>query len=126
MDLTELRNSLNADGGGGGRARPHAPPGMEGPAHGMADEIFARYRNSKQLESQHVCAILEAVLEVLKAQGSQPTPTALFAALMSSLEKPETLAHAEVRGLRCSTHPCTAASLQHTRLAHGVSFQACT
>lgn len=59
---------------------------------GVVTEIYAKHRNSTQPESQEVCAVLGAVLEVVQAEGLQPSPTALFAALMSSLEKPETKA----------------------------------
>ncbi len=65
-------------------------------AEGVAAEIYAKHRNSTQPESQQVCAVLGAVLEVVQAEGMQPTPTTLFAAVMSSLEKPETQASAQV------------------------------
>ena len=63
---------------------------------GVASEIYAKHRNSTQPESQQVCAVLGAVLEVVQAEGLQPTPTTLFAALMASMEKPETQASAQV------------------------------
>ena len=63
---------------------------------GVVAEIYAKHRNSTQPESQQLCAVLGAVLEVVQAEGLQPTPTALFAALMSSLEKPETQASSQV------------------------------
>ena len=65
-------------------------------ADGVAAEIYAKHRNSSQPESQQVCAVLGAVLEVVQAQSMQPSPTALFAALMASLEKPETQASPQV------------------------------
>ena len=46
---------------------------------------------------RQVCAVLQAVLDVVAAQGMQPTPTAIFAAVMSSLDRPQTQASAEVR-----------------------------
>ncbi|DBA66455.1 TPA: hypothetical protein ACH3X2_002431 [Trebouxia sp. C0005] len=69
---------------------------------GVAGEIYAKHRNSTQPESHQVCAILGAVLEVVQAEGLQPTPTTLFAALMSSLEKSETQASAQVAGAMCT------------------------
>lgn len=69
---------------------------MEDSHDGVVAEIYIKHRNSTQPESQQVCAVLGAVLEVVLAEGLQPTPTALFAALMSSLEKPETQASAQV------------------------------
>ncbi len=68
----------------------------DAPVEGVAGEIYAKHRNSTQPESHQVCAILGAVLEVVQAEGLQPTPTTLFAALMSSLEKSETQASAQV------------------------------
>lgn len=70
---------------------------MEEPeGNGIVAEIYAKHRKSIQPESQQLCAVLGAVLEVVQAEGLHPTPTALYAALMSSLEKPETLASPQV------------------------------
>ncbi|KAL0054199.1 hypothetical protein WJX82_005285 [Trebouxia sp. C0006] len=74
----------------------------DAPVEGVAGEIYAKHRNSTQPESHQVCAILGAVLEVVQAEGLQPTPTTLFAALMSSLEKSETQASAQVAGAMCT------------------------
>ena len=63
---------------------------------GIVSDIYAKHRTSIQPESQQLCAVLGAVLEVVQAEGLQPTPTTLYAALMSSLEKPETLASPQV------------------------------
>lgn len=48
-----------------------------------------RHRNSQQGESKQLLAVLGAVLEVVRAQGLEPTPTAIFAATMMSFEAPE-------------------------------------
>ena len=64
---------------------------------GVAAELLAKHSRSRQPESQQLCLILTAVLEVLQGEGMEPTPTALFAAIMSSLEKPETQASAQAR-----------------------------
>ena len=64
---------------------------------GVAAELLAKHSRSQQPESQQLCLILTAVLEVLRGEGMQPTPTALFAAIMSALEKPETQASAQAR-----------------------------
>lgn len=61
----------------------------------MAAELLAKHSRSQQPESQQLCLILNAVLEVLQSEGMEPTPTALFAAVMSSLEKAETQASAQ-------------------------------
>ena len=67
------------------------------PDGGVAGELYDRHKRSSQPESRQVCAILGAVLEVVSATGMQPTPTTLFGAVMSSLDKEETQASAEVR-----------------------------
>ena len=64
---------------------------------GVAAELLAKHGRSQQPESQQLCLILHAVLEVLQGEGMEPTPTALFAAIMSSLEKPETQASSQAR-----------------------------
>lgn len=71
--------------------------GSGGRQQGIAAEILGRHRKSTQPESQQVCAVLGAVLEVVKGEGLEPTPTALFAALMSALENDATRSTAEVR-----------------------------
>jgi ribosomal RNA-processing protein 12 len=53
--------------------------------------------SSAPVRLRQVCAVLQAVLDVVAAQGLQPTPTAIFAAVMSSLDRPQTQASAEVR-----------------------------
>lgn len=97
MQLSSLKDGLELSL----QARAHrSAPALEDEKYedvGLAAEIFTRHKNSTQPHSQQLVAILQAVLEVLKAEGLQPTPTALFAALMSSLEKPETLLNDEVR-----------------------------
>eukprot|EP00873_Tetraselmis_striata_P019446 jgi/Tetstr1/439710/TSEL_028129.t1 len=70
--------------------------GSGGRQQGIAAEILGRHRKSTQPESQQVCAVLGAVLEVVKGEGLEPTPTALFAALMSALENDATRSTAEV------------------------------
>jgi hypothetical protein len=62
----------------------------------IAAEIMSRHRKSQQPESQQVCAVLGAVQEVVRAEGLEVTPTALFAALMSALENDATRATPEV------------------------------
>lgn len=42
-------------------------------------------------------AVLQALKEVVAGEGLTVTPTSLFAAAMSALEKPETQASAQVR-----------------------------
>jgi ribosomal RNA-processing protein 12 len=62
----------------------------------VVDEIYARHRHSKQPTSQQLCAILDSVTEVLNGQAMKPTPTALFAAVMSSIEQSKAQASPEV------------------------------
>lgn len=52
----------------------------------VASELLAKHRRSNQPESQQICVVLGAILEVLDGEGMEATPTALFAAIMSSLQ----------------------------------------
>jgi ribosomal RNA-processing protein 12 len=63
---------------------------------GIVSDVQARHGHSAQPESQQVMAVMRAVLEVIAAQGLSPSPTAIFAAIMSALEKPETQGSAQV------------------------------
>jgi len=56
---------------------------------GIVSELQSRHGHSAQPESQQVLAVLQAVLEVIAAQEMQATPTTIFAALMSALERPD-------------------------------------
>jgi hypothetical protein len=56
---------------------------------GIVAEIRSRHGHSAQPESQQVLAVLQAVLEVIAAEGMTATPTTIFAALMSALERPD-------------------------------------
>lgn len=49
----------------------------------LAQEIYRKYAGKTQPESKQLVAILAAVQEVVRAQGLEPTPTAMFAALMA-------------------------------------------
>lgn len=65
-------------------------------ANGLAQELLAKHKNSTQPSSRTLCAVLAATLEVLKAEDMEPTPPAIFAATMSSLEKPQGYSSPEV------------------------------
>lgn len=98
MDLSSLQATLGVRD-----ERPSddfVEPDTDGPS--VVDEIFARHRNSTQPESQQLRLILTSVLEVISAEGLQPTPTALFAAVMSSLQRPETISNPEVTAAMCN------------------------
>lgn len=64
---------------------------------GIAAEIQTRHGHSGQPESRQVLAVLQAVLEVIKAEGMAATPTTIFAALMSALDRPDAQGSAVVR-----------------------------
>jgi len=76
---------------------------MDEPVHpttsseGLIASLESRHRFSRAPQSLAVVAVLGAVREVLAAEGLRETPTTLFAAVMSSLEREETQASAEVR-----------------------------
>lgn len=63
-------------------------PGQAAPADDLgrptlAQEIYRKFAGKTQPESRQLVAILAAVQEVTRAQGLEPTPTAMFAALMA-------------------------------------------
>ncbi len=86
MDLSELRNSLSL-------RDVRVPTGVERPGQwerkNVAVEIIQKHRHSTCEESQLLITILEAVLETLGEAGMKPSPTAIFASLLSFLEKHE-------------------------------------
>lgn len=53
----------------------------------MCATVMGRFRNSQQPEHKHLCAVVAAMGEVLREQSLSPTPTAYFAATMSSLDR---------------------------------------
>lgn len=53
----------------------------------MCTTVMSRFRNSQQPEHKHLCAVVQAMGEVLREQNLSPTPTAYFAATMSSLDR---------------------------------------
>lgn len=70
---------------------------MEGDG-GISAEVTSRYGNSAAPDSKQVIAVLQAVTDIIKAEGLPVTPTSLFAATMSALENPDAQASPEVRG----------------------------
>ena len=62
----------------------------------LVDELLAKHKTSVQSSSRTLCAVLGAAVEVLRAENLEPTPPALFAATMSSLEKPAGYESSEV------------------------------
>jgi ribosomal RNA-processing protein 12 len=102
MDLKDLHHSL-PDG------KPPPRPSAAVAAHNGEEEdaniftdLLARHQNSRQPESVQLCIVASAVVDVVRSEGLRPTPTALFAALMSSLERPETIADAGVAAAMCT------------------------
>ncbi|EFN50547.1 hypothetical protein CHLNCDRAFT_137227, partial [Chlorella variabilis] len=99
-DLSSLRLSLGVRSvrtfEGQGAPPPEAPTALT-----LGQEIYTKFAGKTQPESRQLVAILAAVQEVVRAQGLEVTPTAMFAALMASLEKPETLASGEVLAAMC-------------------------
>lgn len=77
---------------------------------GIISEINARHGHSAQPESQQVLAVLQAVLEVIAAEDMAATPTTIFAAIMSALERPDAQSSPVVRAASagcpasCSMH----------------------
>lgn len=73
---------------------------------GVVAELRSRHGHSAQPESQQVLAVLTAVLEVIAAEGLQPTPTALFAAVMSALEREDTRSSPQVSAGAAAAAAC--------------------
>ena len=63
---------------------------------GVVGEVYGRHGHSAQPESQQVLAVMQAVLDVIRAESMPVTPTTMFAAIMSALEKPEAQAAPQV------------------------------
>jgi hypothetical protein len=79
------------DAGAAARLRLADAQGDEEGGGGVVAELRARHGRSMQPESLQVMAVLQAVVEVVTAEGLNPAdPTTLFAACMSSLERPDT------------------------------------
>lgn len=51
-----------------------------------AAALYAKHWRSTSPESKQVCAVLEVVLAAIEEQQLQPTATAVFAAVVSSLQ----------------------------------------
>ena len=64
---------------------------------GLAQVLLQKHSNSTQESSQTLCAVVRATLEVLQGEGLEATPSALFAAVMSSLERPQGHSSPEAR-----------------------------
>ena len=77
---------------------------------GVVDELSSRHGSSAQPQSKQVMAVLQAVLDVLQAEGMPCTPTTMFAAVMSALDKEETQASAQVScsAMHASAHAAAA------------------
>lgn len=63
---------------------------------GITQELLQRHGRSPQPESRQLVAVLQAVTDVILAEGLALTPAALFAATMAALDRPETQASPEV------------------------------
>jgi hypothetical protein len=72
---------------------------------GVIHEVTARHGRSAQPDSQQVMAVLAAVLEVLRGEGMMCSPTTMFAAVMSALDKPEMQQSEQVRAPRFGAAP---------------------
>lgn len=53
----------------------------------MCVALTSRFRNSQAPEHKHLCAVVQAMAEVLQEQALDPSPTAYFAATMSCLDR---------------------------------------
>ncbi|CAG9462050.1 unnamed protein product [Pedinophyceae sp. YPF-701] len=62
---------------------------------GLAGYIMQRHGRSRQPESVQLVAMTRAVVQVTRARGLEPSPTAMFSAVVGLLEKPESRANGE-------------------------------
>eukprot|EP00775_Hariotina_reticulata_P011429 gene11429-11575_t len=69
---------------------------------GIIVEVRSRHGHSAQPESQQVIAVLQAVLEVIQAEGMSTTPTTIFAALMSALDRQDAQNSSETTLAMCT------------------------
>ncbi|MEW5303887.1 MAG: hypothetical protein WDW36_006539 [Sanguina aurantia] len=82
-----------------------AEPSAAAPAvtdGGITQELIQRHGRSPQPESRQLVAVLQAVTDVILAEGLSLTPAALFAATMAALDRPETQASPEVALAMCT------------------------
>ena len=70
----------------------------EGHDGGIVAEVTKYHGHSTQPESQQVMAVLQAMVEVIRGEGWQVSPTALFAATMTAMDRPDTLLSPQVGG----------------------------
>ena len=103
------------------RIREYIAEEAEKPADLLLTTRACRKRSTnRQPESKQLCAVTEAVVEVIEAEGLRCTPAALFAAGMSSLERPGTLESPPVATAICSflsfVLPHCAPSVLHLRM----------
>ena len=70
-----------------GDAPMDAAPWDEEAVGETAAALFSKHRHSTSPESRQVCAVLDAVLVAIEEQQLQPTATAVFAAVLSSMQQ---------------------------------------
>jgi hypothetical protein len=73
-----------------------------------AAALYGKHRNSTSPESRQVCAVLDAVMVAIQEQELQPTATAVFAAVLSSLQHASLRETPEVRAAETRRHHASA------------------
>ncbi len=68
------------------------------PSSSLPDEIMRRHAGKPGAESRALVGVLGAVLDAVSSRGLDPSPAALFAALMAALDGPRALDDAQVGG----------------------------
>lgn len=92
-----------------------------------AAALYGKHRNSTSPESRQVCAVLDAVMVAIQEQELQPTATAVFAAVLSSLqhatlrETPEVRASLTRRHHACASRASPNIPPAVLRAGHGSS-----
>jgi len=80
-------------------APPPLPPTMTADAPtppSLPDEIMRRHAGKPGAESRALVGVLGAVLDAVRSRGLDPSPAALFAALMAALDGPRALEDPQV------------------------------
>jgi len=67
------------------------------PPPSLPDEILRRHAGKPGAESRALVGVLGAVLDAVRSRGLDPSPAALFAALMAALDGPRALEDPQVR-----------------------------
>lgn len=88
MDLSSLKDTLTLEKDVAHLGGTGAPTKLSDTGRlSVVDEILSQYVGRHDKESEQIGIILMSTVDVIKAEGLEPSATALFAALMSALSR---------------------------------------